>query len=46
MIELVEILENSNDQDTDIIVLGGDFNAGPGEFDHHTHGKSFLLLNR
>ena len=40
--ELVEILDNSRDKDTNIIVLGGDINAGPAEFDNQTLGTSCL----
>ena len=40
MQELVDILENKNDKDADVIVLGGDFNAGPAAYDPNTLGIS------
>ena len=40
MLELVGILKHANDKDADVIVLGGDFNAGPAAYDPSTLGIS------
>ena len=40
MLELLDMLKNANDKDTDVIVLGGDFNAGPAAYDPSTLGIS------
>ena len=45
MLELVDILKNTNDNETDVIVLGGDFNAGPAAYDPNTLGISYLYQN-
>ena len=40
MLELLGIVKNVNDKETDVIVLGGDFNAGPAAYDPSTLGIS------
>ena len=45
MQELVDILENKNDKDADVIVLGGDFNAGPAAYDPNTLGTNCVYQN-
>ena len=40
MLELLDIFKNANDKDTDVIVLGGDFNAGPATYDPSTLGMN------
>ena len=40
MMELLDILKTVNDKAADVIVLGGDFNAGPAAYDPSTLGIS------
>ena len=45
MQELVDISKNVNDKDADVIVLGGDFNAGPAAYDPNTLGTNCVYQN-